>query len=277
MSTKIFVYGTLMEGMVNHAFLENSKKVKDAEIEGFDMYFLGHYPGVIKGSGRIKGEIYEVSADVLKRLDEFEGEGYLYVKRNVQATTGEDVLLYVYNQSIDNKPQIAYEMQPYNKLVYYVSYGSNMLEERFMTYIKGGRCRFNGVTYKPCRNTNNPIISLPIEIPYNMYFSKKSNSWNQISVCFLDVSEPGFAYGRAYLVTEEQFKDIQRQEGLKWYENEVELNSINGIKAKTFTNFQNLEHKSVDKVGKEYLQVLISGLQETHGLSDEKVKEYLCI
>ena len=281
MRTKIFVYGTLMKGMVNHAFLKDSKFVGKAEVSGFDMYLLGNYPGVINGSGRVKGEIYEISDITLKDINELEGEGYLYVKTKVKTIEGDEVLLYVYNKSIQYKPKIPYEMQPYNKLVYYVSYGSNMLEERFMTYIKGGTCRFNDKYYPGCTNKSNPIVSKPIKISYNMYFSKSSHSWDGSSVCFLDDSKPGFAYGRAYLVTQEQFEDIQVAEcggtvtNNSWYGKVINLNMIDGIPAKTFSNNKNLPHMPIETVKDKYLNVIIDGLKEAHHLNEEEINDYL--
>ncbi len=281
MSTKIFVYGTLMEGMVNHAFLKNSIFVSKAEIEGFDMYLLGAYPGIICGSGRIKGEVYEVSENTLNAIDELEGEGDLYLKTNAQTTAGDIVLLYVYNRPIQDQTLIPYEMQPYNKLVYYVSYGSNMLEERFLTYIKGGICRFNGTYYPGCINKCAPIKSVSIEIPYNMYFSKSSSSWDGSSVCFLDDSKPGFAYGRAYLVTQEQFEDIQVAEcggtvtNNSWYGKVINLNMIDGIPAKTFSNNKNLPHMPIETVKDKYLNVIIDGLKEAHHLNEGEINDYL--
>jgi gamma-glutamylcyclotransferase (GGCT)/AIG2-like uncharacterized protein YtfP len=81
-----------MKGMVNHAFLKDSKFVGEAEVNGFDMYLLGNYPGVINGSGRVKGEIYEVSNVTLGEINELEGEGNLYVKTSAQTIEGDEVL-----------------------------------------------------------------------------------------------------------------------------------------------------------------------------------------
>lgn len=161
-----------------------------------------------------------------------------------------------------------------NNLVYYVSYGSNMLEERFLIYIKGGVCKFNGKNYDGCKNKNNPIDSKPIMIPYNMYFSKQSSSWNNSSICFLDYSKEGSAYGRAYLITKEQFKEIKKQEG-KWYEKEINLGFINGYEAITFTNERNLEHMNINSIGKEYLNVIKLGLKESFNLSNLEINDYI--
>ena len=137
MKTKIFVYGTLMSKMANNKYLQNSKYLGTQEIEGFIMYDLGYFPGIVKGTGKVKGEIYEIDNTLLEKLDKLEDEGNLYLREKIQTSFGE-TQIYIYNKTVDNKNIIPYEMQPYNNLIYYVSYGSNLLEERFLTYIKGG-------------------------------------------------------------------------------------------------------------------------------------------
>jgi hypothetical protein len=108
-----------------------------------------------------------------------------------------------------------------------------------------------------------------------MYFSKSSSSWDGSSVCFLDDSKPGFAYGRAYLVTQEQFEDIQNQEGLSWYGKVVTLKMMDGISAKTFSNDENLPHMPIETVKDKYLNVIIDGLKEAHHLTEEEINDYL--
>ena len=122
---KVFVYGTLLKGMSNYDdYLAYAKFVSKAEIDGFDMYDLGHFPGIVKGKGKVKGEIYEVDDELLEDLDFLENNGNLYIREKVNTEFGE-VYVYVYNKSIENMTQIPYEMQPYNDLIYYVAYGSN--------------------------------------------------------------------------------------------------------------------------------------------------------
>jgi hypothetical protein len=106
--------------------------------------------------------------------------------------------------------------------VWYATYGSNMLQERFLLYIKGGNCVFNGKNYTGCRDKSLPKDSKPIEITYNMYYANRSLSWGAGGVSFLDLSKPGKALGRMYLITKEQFEDVRRQEGggSNWY-NEI--------------------------------------------------------
>ena len=89
---KVFVYGTLMNGEDNHHFLENSKCLGKAAIEGYDMYNVGgFYPAIIPGNARIIGELYEVPNEDMPSIDILEGEGSLYI-RKCEITTGNDLL-----------------------------------------------------------------------------------------------------------------------------------------------------------------------------------------
>ncbi|MCB2288483.1 hypothetical protein LGK97_01710 [Clostridium sp. CS001] len=73
--------------------------------------------------------------------------------------------------------------------VWYASYGSNLLYERFISYIKGGECKFNGVTYPGCRDKSLPKDSRAITIPYKMYYSNKSSSCGNAGVSGGNLSE----------------------------------------------------------------------------------------
>ena len=272
MKKKIFVYGTLMKGMRNHYYLKDSTYLGVDEIEGYTMYNIGSYPGIVKGSDRIKGEVYEVTQETLDMMDALEGEGYLYLRETINTKYGE-AYVYVYNKSIDELIVLPYDMQPYNELVYYVSYGSNMLEERFLSYIKGGKCRFNKMNYRGCDNKSLFLSSKSIVISYQMYYSKFSSSWGG-AVSFLGKNK-GKTYAKAYLITKEQFEQIKRQEG-SWYSHEIELESIDGFETKTFTSEVELEHKSFIYVNDNYKEVLRLGLKESFkNLSDKEIEEYL--
>jgi gamma-glutamylaminecyclotransferase len=74
--TSIFVYGTLKSGGSNHRFLAGQRLVGTARTEpAFRLYQLDGYPGMVGAPGglSIEGEIWEVDAAALERLDELEG------------------------------------------------------------------------------------------------------------------------------------------------------------------------------------------------------------
>ncbi|WP_132766735.1 gamma-glutamylcyclotransferase family protein [Tepidibacillus fermentans] len=61
MTNKVFVYGTLREGEVNHNLIQpNVKSLKKAMMNGW-MINLGHFPAVVTGSGIVKGELIKLT------------------------------------------------------------------------------------------------------------------------------------------------------------------------------------------------------------------------
>ena len=72
----IFVYGTLKRGEANHGFMGGQRFVGEAvTMPLFRLYDLGGYPGMIansEGGTAIQGELWEVDAGCLERLDELE-------------------------------------------------------------------------------------------------------------------------------------------------------------------------------------------------------------
>jgi hypothetical protein len=147
--------------------------------------------------------------------------------------------------------------------VWYASYGSNMLYERFMYYIKGGYYEFNNKTYPGCKDKTLPKADKPVIIPYIMYFGNQSASWGNGGVSFLDLNTPGKSLGRMYLVTREQFDDIHDQEGKhkNWYNEICELGEFGGYNIMTFNNKSNSE---VCMPSEKYLDVVKSGVRETY-------------
>lgn len=98
----VFVYGTLRQGCSNHFFLEGKSGVKflgEAVLEGYEMYQIGSYPGIIPSrSGKISGEVYAVDSLTLKELDDLEDEGVEYKREmvKVRMREGSEMRAYVY-------------------------------------------------------------------------------------------------------------------------------------------------------------------------------------
>lgn len=147
------------------------------------------------------------------------------------------------------------------KYVWYASYGSNMLEERFMCYIKGGYFAPNDRHYDGCKDKTPPLDSMPVIIPYEMYYGQSSPSWQDSGVSFIDTDVPGHSLGRMYLITEEQFKDIHKAEGPSacWYDLVVNFGEFDGHPLMTFTNSTRREE---NEPSKEYLKVIQMGVSE---------------
>lgn len=161
------------------------------------------------------------------------------------------------------------------KYVWYACYGSNILKERFMHYIKGGDCRFNGVNYDGCKDKTDPLDERPFTIPYKLYFSRRSPNWEYGGVAFLypEKNDSIMTLGKIYKITYDQFKEIQRQEGGSWYDEILYLGEIDGIPVKTFTHSSVTdERKPCDK----YINVIMLGLKETYPeMSEEEIEQYI--
>lgn len=113
----LFVYGSLRYGFELHHILKNSRYIGLGYIEGYKMYDLGHYPGIIRGDGIVWGEVYEIDYDTLNFLDEVEDyrgtqeDLYIREKTTVYFDTRRkfklnDVYVYIYNQPIIDREEI---------------------------------------------------------------------------------------------------------------------------------------------------------------------------
>ena len=83
----VFVYGSLKSGFGNNRLLSDSRLIGEAITldEDYHMISLGGFPGVIYGTKRIKGEVYQVNNEVFESLDRLEGNGHFY-KRELTET-----------------------------------------------------------------------------------------------------------------------------------------------------------------------------------------------
>ena len=117
----LFVYGSLMKGRYNHdAYMRNAVFQGKGYIEGYALYDLGHYPGVIHegGHGKVLGELYEVSGEDYERICRLEGNGQLYQSVLINARFegyGDTALAetFVYLGHVDKARKITEERQPW--------------------------------------------------------------------------------------------------------------------------------------------------------------------
>jgi len=103
---KVFVYGSLLSGLGNHGLLVESTKLGETKSPKlFSMVDLGWFPGVILNNDNpieIKGEVYEVDENTLKRLDRLEGfvatnpKFGMYDRLEIDTEFGK-AYIYVYN------------------------------------------------------------------------------------------------------------------------------------------------------------------------------------
>lgn len=72
---KLFVYGTLKRGYGNHRLMHGAKFLGEAIIEGHVIHDFGGCPGIRPAEKKyhVSGELYEITEDMLPRLDRLEG------------------------------------------------------------------------------------------------------------------------------------------------------------------------------------------------------------
>jgi len=104
---KIFVYGTLKRGYSRSSALQGEIFLGSAVTKPlYRMYDCGDYPGLVEAPDGlcIEGELWEVSDECLKRLDEIEGVAiHLYERKPVilqQPHEREFAETYFYQQDV---------------------------------------------------------------------------------------------------------------------------------------------------------------------------------
>lgn len=80
---KIFVYGTLKTGQVNHHFLCGPRGGSRtapiaATAPGMVLHAGPDYPFAIRGQGQVLGEVYTITDAVFRKLDELENHPHDY-------------------------------------------------------------------------------------------------------------------------------------------------------------------------------------------------------
>lgn len=75
------------------------------------------------------------------------------------------------------------------KYVWYASYGSNLLEERFLCYIRGGQPAGSTESEPGARDPSLPLRSIQFSMPYPLYFAKERTKWGKGGVALFVKSE----------------------------------------------------------------------------------------
>jgi gamma-glutamylcyclotransferase (GGCT)/AIG2-like uncharacterized protein YtfP len=109
---KVFVYGTLKRGYGNHRLLENATLIDEAVTDvKFDM-IAGGFPVVFESDTGLPltGEVYQVDAATLQSLDNLEGEGTMYFRKEVPVSLANShdrsvVAMYIGNPEFWSWPQ----------------------------------------------------------------------------------------------------------------------------------------------------------------------------
>ncbi|URA09689.1 gamma-glutamylcyclotransferase family protein [Thermospira aquatica] len=86
----LFVYGTLLKGEESHNLLENSPLIATGYVKGtlYDLHVGFPALNIEEIQGRVRGEVYEITNDLLSDLDRYEGcdpddEDALYERKEI--------------------------------------------------------------------------------------------------------------------------------------------------------------------------------------------------
>jgi hypothetical protein len=192
--------------------------------------------------------------------------------------------------------------------VWYASYGSNLLLERFMAYIRGGKApgaRFGQVG---CTDPTPPMEDKGIMIFHRLFFAEARPQWEDLGVAFIGTrkDEAARTLGRMYLITRDQFREVWLQENghrrldagaspgrgrtldleatvrdgssrmpVGLYSTLLHLGEEGGHPIFTFTASWNEGQAPINRPGPKYLGLIVRGLKETFGLSNQGSVDYL--
>ena len=219
----VFVYGTLKKDQHANIMLGDSEYVGKFVLPGYAMYDLGVYPGIVECAGEsVEGEVYRVKPELMPAIDQYEGEGHLYNRKEVTVYNRyrreKKVQAYVYN----GDPGDILMREPWgasgDDTVWYAAYGSNLDEERFSYYIKGGEYR--GKAYEGCSDRSLWQETRVEFYPGEMYYGNSSSRWENGGVAFYDPDKKDCsALMKLYKIKRSQLNDIRQQEGpsFNWY------------------------------------------------------------
>lgn len=97
---RVFVYGSLKRQQANHHWLDGARFVGRARLRGAQLYSLGAYPMAVlrdHTSHVIHGEVFEVDAAGLDRLDQLEGYPGYYDRQVLALSDGTSAWVYLGN------------------------------------------------------------------------------------------------------------------------------------------------------------------------------------
>ena len=114
---RLFIYGTLMPGLRLQAEMRGARYLGVGQVPG-RLVDVGRYPGFLPGDGLVLGEVYEVDAAHLARLDVVEDtvpgdrDASQYWREWVTVADGplqgQSVQTYMYNRPVDGCTPIAH-------------------------------------------------------------------------------------------------------------------------------------------------------------------------
>ncbi|WPX08466.1 gamma-glutamylcyclotransferase family protein [Anaerocellum danielii] len=114
----LFVYGSLLSHNSHNFLLNGCKFIGKAILEDFGLYKVSWYPAIVpKENSKVLGEVYQIDPSTLKKIDEFEDEGELYKRKEVEVVLEKGDILkawtYVYLFDVDEDNYVPFENQPW--------------------------------------------------------------------------------------------------------------------------------------------------------------------
>jgi len=164
--------------------------------------------------------------------------------------------------------------------IWYAGYGSNLSKQRFLCYIKGGIPTYGKKDKEPCENPTPPVDERVLSLPYRLYFAlpdgrKETDNWGEGGVAFIYPKKDDAQYtlARAWKITKKQYEDVRKKEGPSWYNLPIYLGEIDGISIMTITHA--MIYSNVLKPSESYYKTIAEGLNETYGMKQKEIDEYL--
>lgn len=111
--------------------------------------------------------------------------------------------------------ELADDLAQQDILVWYASYGSNLLQDRFNCYLFGGKVQGMSRPSHGARDPTPARDSAVLQVPYRVFFAHARKSfWGFGGSAMLDLTphDPSETLIRLYKVTLQQFNDIVAQE-----------------------------------------------------------------
>jgi len=185
--------------------------------------------------------------------------------------------------------------------VLYAAYGSNLLRDRLMCYIEGGRPEGADCTFPGCTDRTPPPGYRPVRIPHDLLFTGDNEIWGGAEwrssrrsgglgpsprpdvPRHLRAVRPGRQAGergRPGRRPHRRDPDTAAVHGTSsivgagWYDLLVHLGDAEGHPVLTFTS-RGREEVRPNPPGERYLRTIVRGLIETHSLQRAALADYL--
>lgn len=106
--SRVFVYGTLKRREANARLLTDARFLGTAStVPSFRLLDLGAFPALVEGgSVAVHGELYDIDADGLRRLDLLEGHPDFYRRTNLALADGSRAQAYLLLAPRDGTPEV---------------------------------------------------------------------------------------------------------------------------------------------------------------------------